>query len=179
MSMRKLRELEGAVLGVVSQHGPLTPYQVRKVFAHSPNPHWNASAGSIYPLIARLSRRRLLAARHHATGARNCLKYSLTTAGLRVLRTWISNIEQTKITTTSDLVRLRVFFLAVLTPAEQRRFVEHMILKISAAIAKDEVYCRKKLKAGDTFAYLGSRGAVLMSRARFGWLKEVRSKLPR
>ena len=32
MSMRKVSELEGAVLGVVSLHDRLTPYQIRKVF---------------------------------------------------------------------------------------------------------------------------------------------------
>jgi DNA-binding PadR family transcriptional regulator len=175
--MRKLSELEGAVLGVVSQHEPLTPYQVRRVFAHSPNPHWSASAGSIYPLVQRLARGRLLTARDHATGARKSLKYSLTAAGRRVLRGWILEVEHTKVATTSDLVRLRVFFLSELAPAEQRQFIDHMIQKIPAVIAQDEDYCRAKQKAGDTFGFMGARGAVLMNRARLEWLKEVRANL--
>ncbi len=173
--MRKLSELEGAVLGVVFQHGPLTPYQVRKVFAHSPNPHWSASAGSIYPLIQRLARQRLLSSRSHTTGARKGLKYSLTAAGRQVLRGWIMEAEHEKIATTSDLIRLRVFFLGVLRPAEQRKFVDHMIAKITAVRELDERYCREKLAAKNTYSYLGGRGALLMSGARLAWLREIKA----
>jgi DNA-binding PadR family transcriptional regulator len=175
--MRKLSELEGAVLGVVSGHGPLTPYQVRKVFAHSPNPHWSASAGSIYPLIRRLARQRWLAARGHATGARKSRKYTLTAAGRRALRGWILEVGHKKIATTSDLVRLRVFFLAALAPGERRKFVDRMIQKLAAMSAKNRAYCRERERAGDRFGHLGARGAVLMNLARLQWLKEVRAKL--
>jgi len=177
--MRNLSELEGAVLGVTSQHGPATPYRVRRAFARSPNPHWRASAGSIYPLIARLTRRRLLAAADHATGARRGRRYSLTAAGRRVLRGWILGVEHGKIATTSDLVRLRVFFLAVLTPAERRAFVDHLIRRLAVALAADEAYQREARAAGDFFEYLGSRGALLMTRARLRWLREVRGHLAR
>jgi DNA-binding PadR family transcriptional regulator len=175
--MRKLSELEGAVLGVVSGHEPLTPYQVRKVFAHSPNPHWSASAGSIYPLIRRLARQRLLAARGHATGARKSLKYTLTAGGRRELRAWILAVEHTKVATTSDLVRLRVFFLAALAGGERRKFVDRMIQKLAAVLARDRAYCRERERAGDRFGHLGARGSLLMNRARLQWLKEVRAKL--
>lgn len=175
--MRKLSELEGAVLGVVSAHEPLTPYQVRKVFAHSANPHWSASAGSIYPLIQRLARQRLLAARGHVTGARKSRKYSLTAAGRRELRSWILEIGHAKVATTSDLVRLRVFFLAALSPAERRKFVDRMIQKLAPVLARDRAYCRERDRAGDRFGHLGARGAVLMNRARLEWLKEIRAQL--
>ena len=175
--MRKLSELEGAVLGVVSQHEPLTPYQVRKIFAHSPNPHWSASAGSIYPLIQRLARRRLLSAKDHAAGARKSIKYSLTATGHRILRVWILEVEHSKIATTSDLVRLRVYFLDVLSKREQLAFVEHMIKRITVALARDERYCAEKLAAKETYSYLGARGAYLMTKARLAWLEELRGHL--
>lgn len=175
VSMRKLSELEGAVLGVVSQHEPLTPYQVRKVFAHSPNPHWSASAGSIYPLVQRLARQRLLSVRDHATGARKSLKYSLTATGRKSLRTWILEVEHGKVAATSDLVRLRVHFLAALTRTEQQTFIDHMIVKIGTSLQRDERYSSAKLAAKDVYGYLGSRGAVLMTKARLTWLEEVKA----
>ena len=46
-------ELEAAVLGVVWQDGPCTPYAIRQHFLESPAPRWSGSAGAIYPLVRR------------------------------------------------------------------------------------------------------------------------------
>jgi DNA-binding PadR family transcriptional regulator len=175
--MRKVSELEGAVLGVVSLHDQLTPYQIRKVFERSPNPHWSGSAGSIYPLVRRLARNRLLTARAHATGERRGLKYKLTASGRRVLRSWIIEAEHEKLVGISDLLRLRFRFLSALTPREQRRFVDTMIKKMSGEVQKIEADNRKQLSSGDAYSYLTARGALLMARARLSWLEEVKRRL--
>lgn len=172
--MRNLSELEGAVLGVVAQHGPLTPYAVRQEFARSPNPHWTASAGSIYPLLRRLERQRFVSARAHATGARRGQKYSLTAAGRKLLRTWILEAQDEKIASTSDLLRLRVHFLAALSPAERVRFIDTALATMRREVTKISAFCRKKEKAGDLFDHIATRGTVLMTRARLAWLREVR-----
>jgi DNA-binding PadR family transcriptional regulator len=175
--MRKLSELEGAVLGVVSLQDAITPYQIRKIFERSPNPHWSGSAGSIYPLVRRLARNRLLSARTHTTGQRRGLKYMLTVSGRRILRSWILEAEHEKLVGISDLLRLRFRFLTALTPREQRRFVETMIHKMRAEIKKIEADNRKQHSAGDPYAYLTARGALLMARSRLNWLEEVRLRL--
>jgi DNA-binding PadR family transcriptional regulator len=177
MSMRKLSELEGAVLGVTSLSEPLTPYQIRKEFARSPNPHWSGSAGSIYPLVERLARNRLLSARAHVTGERRGLKYSLTVAGRKVLRSWILDAQDEKLVGISDLLRLRFRFLSALKTAEQRHFVAAMIRKMTGEVKKIEADCRKKSSSHDNYSYLTARGALLMARARLAWLQEVRTRL--
>jgi DNA-binding PadR family transcriptional regulator len=177
VSMRKLSELEGAVLGVTSLHERLTPYQIRKVFERSPNPHWSGSAGSIYPLVERLTRSRLLSARAHATGKRRGLKYQLTGSGRKVLRSWILEADHEKLVGISDLLRLRFRFLSVLKPMEQQHFVEAMIRKMTAEVRKIEADCRKKSSALDNYSYLTARGALLMARARLAWLQEVMTRL--
>jgi DNA-binding PadR family transcriptional regulator len=177
MSMRKVSELEGAVLGVVSLHDRLTPYQIRKVFERSPNPHWSGSAGSIYPLVLRLARNRLLAAREHATGERRGLKYNLTASGRKILRSWIIEAEHEKLVGISDLLRLRFRFLPALTPKEQRRFVDTMIGKMGVEVKKIEADNRKQLSSGDVYSYLTARGALLMARARLAWLREVKARI--
>jgi DNA-binding PadR family transcriptional regulator len=177
VSMRKLSELEGAVLGVTSLHERLTPYQIRKVFERSPNPHWSGSAGSIYPLVKRLARNRLLSARAHATGERRGLKYQLTASGRKVLRSWILEADHEKLVGISDLLRLRFRFLSALKPVEQRKFLETMIRKMTAEVKKIEADCRKKSSSHDNYSYLTARGALLMARARLTWLREVMTRL--
>jgi DNA-binding PadR family transcriptional regulator len=172
-----MSELEGAVLGVVSLHDGLTPYQIRKMFARSPNPHWSGSAGSIYPLVERLARKRLLSARAHATGKRRGLKYTLTKSGRNVLRSWILEAEHETLVGISDLLRLRVRFLAALKPAEQRKFLEAMIRKMTAEVRKIAADCRKKSSSHDNYSYLTARGALLMARSRLAWLQEVMTRL--
>ncbi|HSV62417.1 MAG TPA: PadR family transcriptional regulator [Chthoniobacterales bacterium] len=172
-----MSELEGAVLGVVSLHDRLTPYQIRKVFERSPNPHWSGSAGSIYPLVQRLARNRLLSVREHATGERRGLKYNLTASGRKILRAWIIEAEHEKLVGISDLLRLRFRFLPALTSKEQRRFVDTMISKMSAEVKKIEADNRKQLSSGDVYSYLTARGALLMARARLAWLREVMARI--
>jgi DNA-binding PadR family transcriptional regulator len=175
--MRKLSELEGAVLGVTSLYEPVTPYQIRKVFERSPNPHWSGSAGSIYPLVERLARNRLLSGRAHATGKRRGLKYNITASGRKVLRSWILEAEHEKLVGISDLLRLRFRFLPALKVAEQRRFVATMIRKMTEEVEKIEADCHQTSSSHDDYLHLTARGALLMARARLAWLQEVWARL--
>jgi len=175
--MRKLSELEGAVLGTVSNRQPVTPYQIRKTFAASPNPHWSASAGSIYPLVQRLAAARLLSSRDHATGARKGSKYSITDSGRRQLRQWILDSEQDRVLGIADLLRLRVTFLTVLEPPEQREFLDRMIGKLEAEVQKIADDKRMKARGDDVHAELTAHGALLIAKARLIWLNDVKARL--
>ena len=75
MGSDALSEIEACVLALVSVDGPATPYAIRKVFLNSPNPQWSGSAGTIYPLIGRLLRRKI-------EGVANLRPCSITAAGL-------------------------------------------------------------------------------------------------
>ena len=54
MTIRVLSELEGVCLGLVRKHEPCTAYRVRQELKAAPSSHWQASAGSVYPLLTRL-----------------------------------------------------------------------------------------------------------------------------
>src|SRR5262252_1915289 len=88
-SVRRLTELEGAVLGVIARSSPCTPYRVRRVFLDSPSPYWSGSAGAIYPLLRRLEQRGLLTSRKRRTGRRAALAYTLTARGTQAFRAWL------------------------------------------------------------------------------------------
>src|SRR5215471_20999039 len=77
----RVSEIEACVLGLLSVDGPATPYAIRKVFLESPNPQWSGSAGTIYPLIERLLRRKLIRSKLCLTGKRRGQRISVTVSG--------------------------------------------------------------------------------------------------
>jgi DNA-binding PadR family transcriptional regulator len=175
--MRKLSELEGAALGIIARAQPLTPYQLRKYFAISPNPHWSASAGSIYPLVERLEAARLVRAEEHATGERVGWKYSITVTGRKRLRTWILGGDTVKVIGLPDLLRVRVAMMPVLPPAEQRQFIALMEQKLRETLAITRADVARKQQEGDPLNLLISRGALLQTEARLHWIHEVQATL--
>src|SRR5678816_754449 len=82
-------ELEGAILGVVFEEGPSTPYAVLSVFARSRSSYWSASTGAVYPAIRRLLRRGLLTATKRSRGTRSSSLCTLTPQGRSALVRWI------------------------------------------------------------------------------------------
>jgi PadR family transcriptional regulator len=70
---RALTELESCVLGVVWQRGPCTAYTVRRE-------HWSSSAGSIYPVLARLESLGLIDGEEASWGAGTKKHYRATAA---------------------------------------------------------------------------------------------------
>ncbi|MBA4138802.1 MAG: hypothetical protein C0518_15965 [Opitutus sp.] len=175
--MRKLSELEGAALGIIARAQPVTPYQVRKIFAQSPNPHWSASAGSIYPLIKRLEEAHFVSAEEHATGERFGQKYALTKTGRKRLRHWILGGDHVKLVGLPDLVRIRVAMMLVLSADEQRQFLTAMEQKLleALAITRADVTLKAAEKDRDPLSLLISRGALLQTEARLVWIREVQA----
>jgi DNA-binding PadR family transcriptional regulator len=175
--MRKLSELEGAVLGLVATHQPVTPYQIRKIFAQCPNQHWSASAGAIYPLMDRLATARLVSVREHTQGDRIGQHFSITATGKKRLRSWILAADHGRLTTIADLVRLRISFIRELTENERRAFLADMIAKIGAEAERMAREERTLRDGNDPIEYLIARGGLIMAQARLTWLHEVKQRL--
>jgi len=171
-------EIEGSVLAMVWAEGPLTPYAIRKDFLNSPNPQWSGSAGTIYPLIARLRRRGWIRSEVRLRGKRKGNYISLTATGLRALRRWLcAPLAEWVVGVPPDPLRTRVRFLGVLSSREQREFLraaqrgprEHLKL-----VENDWRYSyspRTKLRK------LQARGALLSMQARCAYVREVAKAL--
>jgi DNA-binding PadR family transcriptional regulator len=172
--MKNLSELEGAVLGMVWVRAPCTPYRVRQFFLRSPSPHWSGSAGAVYPLLDRLTRRRLLAFQTRFTGRRSGREYRLTRRGLEELRRWIAGgISERTAGVPVDPLRVRIRFLGSLSLNQRNAFLKEARRKVGAHLRTVERDCRARRAAGDTFSYLTARGALLALRARIAWLREA------
>jgi DNA-binding PadR family transcriptional regulator len=173
----KLSEIEACVLGLISVDGPATPYAIRKVFLESPNPQWSGSAGTIYPLIARLLRRKLIRSKVCLTGKRRSHRISVTTSGSWALEQWLSvPIPEWVAGVPPDPLRTRVRFLDAMSNNQQRVFLLNAHQRTQAHLSVVEADCARK-RAKGRFQYLMARGALLSMQSRCAFLQEVADML--
>jgi DNA-binding PadR family transcriptional regulator len=177
--MAKLSELEGAVLGLVHDMGPATPYAIRRVFLDSPAPQWSGSAGAIYPLFRRLERRGLVRSEASATGRRASRLYTLTPEGLRGLRGWLVPLPHEAVGVPMDPLRTRLRFLGALPAGQRAGFLTEARQRLREHLRVVREDCLRRRRGGDRYDYLMARGALLAVRARLAWLKEVSAALSR
>jgi DNA-binding PadR family transcriptional regulator len=169
----QLSEIEACVLALVSVDGPATPYAIRKVFLDSPSPQWSGSAGTIYPLIERLLRRKLIRSKLCLTGKRRGYQISLTTAGSRALGLWLFvPIPEWVAGVPPDPLRTRVRFLGTIRPHLRRAFLQDAHRRTQAHLRTVEADCERK-RAKDKFQYLMARGALLSMQSRCAFVQEV------
>ena len=178
--MRQLTELEGVCLGMISRLGQCTAYRVRRQLAASPSTHWQASAGSVYPLLSRLEEDGLLFATEDKEDGRGRRLLRPSAKGKRALRNWIrAGADPRQVAAVMDPVRSRIFYLDTLDAAEQRRFLDDVVDELQAFldIAREELDLRPADE--DLCEHLGAQGAMLLTAARLDWLKAVRKRLER
>ena len=177
-SQRPLSELEGVCLGIVFRHQPCTAYQVRSELRTAPSSHWRASAGSVYPLLARLERDGLLATTSDANDGRGRKHLNITSSGKAALRTWVlAGADPDLVSSLTDPVRSRTFFLDVLAGTRQLAFLDQLIAELDSYLAATRTHLAEVSAGADLYDYLGSLGAVRITAARLGWLREVRGRL--
>ena len=173
---RTLTELESCVLGVVWQRGPCTAYTVRQEFAISNSSHWSSSAGSIYPVLARLESLGLIEAEEASWGAGRKKHYRVTEAGLATLKMWIGPpLPDWTGAATFDPIRTRMYFLTALPPARRRKFLAEAerITREELARFQESVH----MKAEDAHERLASLGIIYELEGRLKWLAAVRKEM--
>ncbi len=176
--MRQLRELEGICTGIVEKSGPCTAYHVRSELKISPSAHWQASAGSVYPLLARLEVQGLLTGIDDPQDGRGRRLLRATAKGRAALREWIKAGAQPKlITSITDPVRSRMFFLQALSAADQRAYLDRTIQQMQAHLSETQARRAGADIVKDRYDYYGALGAEKLTHTRLEWLKTVRAGL--
>jgi DNA-binding PadR family transcriptional regulator len=172
-----LSEIEGCVLALIHESGPATPYAIRKEFLSSPSPQWSGSAGTIYPLVERLTKRGLIRTTVHLTGQRQGRRMSLTAMGVRAFRRWLSiPVPDWVAGIPPDPLRTRVRFLGALPISGQRAFVAEAVRVAGRQLRVLEAD-GKVQRARGPFPHLMSRGALLSMQARLAFLEETAKAL--
>lgn len=176
--MRKLSELEGVCLGLVRKFQPCTAYQVRRALKDSPSTHWQASAGSVYPLLKRFEEAGLVTATSDKTDGRGRKLISATDDGKQALKQWItSGTRPEMVSAIMDPARSRMFFLDVLPSKQRKSYINELIDQMERHLLDTRLRLETVPESQDQFGHFGALAAVRMTEARLDWLKHVHSKL--
>ncbi len=157
-------------MGVVLKRGPCVAYAVVKEFAESRTKHYRSGAGSVYPLMKRLTDSGLLAL--------EAKKYSITEAGKQTLADWLTGpLCKSDFYCGLDELRSRAYFFKLVGLESAASFVEHGLEGLGDLLE----HCNETLESyrmsGDKFSELAMRGAVLETEARIQWMTEMREEL--
>ena len=170
-------ELESCVLGIVWERGPCTAYVIRTVFRESLSSYWSGSAGAIYPLVARLEARGLIAAKTAAWGERSKKELTITPEGLAALRSWLRPLPKWTGSPPVDPIRTRMFFLGTLPAEEWEAFLADAEARIRADMDTIRQECESLRQKGEILNALATQGGLRAQEARLQWLAEVRREL--
>ena len=168
----RMTELDYTILAIIARDGPLSAYDVRKVFARSLTSTWSSSTGSIYPSIRRLENARYVAA-SSPKGARARKTIRVTAAGRVALEHWLEAITPEMAGPTPHPVRTRMYFLGILEPAKRSAIIRKAIASTRAATnaAEQRRAARANANRNDVVQDLASEGVVYELRGRLHWLE--------
>ncbi len=176
--MRKITELEGVCLSIINKHQPCTAYRVRSELKQAPSSHWRGSAGSVYPMLARLENEQFLTSKVDSRDGRGRQELRTTANGRAAIRAWImTGAEQDLISSVTDPLRSRLFFLDVLKAKQRIQFLDKLIFEVQCYLGETKSHLAARPIADDPYEHLGSLGAVKITEARLSWLVTVRKRL--
>jgi DNA-binding PadR family transcriptional regulator len=139
-------------------------------FATSQNLAFRSKAGSIYPLMTRLTQAGLL--------MNEGRKYRLAPAGMDELTAWVrAPFSADQVSTNLDLLRSRMYFLDVLDKAEVDGFLDYAESELKLLLERVQALVDEHRKIGDYYGELATIGAVKETEARIAWIQAVRERL--
>jgi DNA-binding PadR family transcriptional regulator len=161
-----LSDNEGSLLGLVLRRQPVTAYQLFRVYEQSPVTSFNASKGSLYPLIRRMLAAGLLEAEHKSGDGRNPASLRCTKAGEQAVRSWLKNLRTSHVML-DDPLRTMMLSLDQLGRDEQIEWVTEAKRLVAEKMALVEQYSRSVQVPFQEIAHRSAMGAL---RAKMEWL---------
>ncbi len=167
---RALSTLELTALGVVLKRGPCVAHAVVKEFAGSRTKQYHSGAGSVYPLMKRLTDAGLLAV--------DANKYSITDLGKRALADWLeAPLSKSDFHCGLDELRSRFYFFKLIETDSALSFIVQGLEGLRDLLEYCNLTVEGYRASGDRFSELAMRGAVLETEARIQWMCEIRDEL--
>lgn len=171
--MHRLNDHEGIFLSLVRRLEPTTAYQVAKVYEQSPVTNYKTHKGKIYPIIARLEERGLLARRRVVSDKRGTEEISCTPAGVEALREWVMRDDPNHLLI-DDPLRMKVQTFDLLSRAEQIAWVAAMRESLHRKLEEVEDYGHSVTLP---FKDVVHDNAVRSIRMRIDWLDSLTKSL--
>lgn len=175
-----MTELDHTILGVIARDGPLSAYDVRRVFARSTTPLWSSSQGSVYPAIKRLLATGWIRATDAGRGRRR-QDLNITEQGKVALEAWLADLASWMGAVTADPIRTRAYFLPLVPIAQRRRFVAEALRYTNEAIEHlERLRHENPVERNDgrgSHERLVDLGALYALKAKRQWLKHLGAEL--
>lgn len=139
---REISTLGRALLGLLLE-GPLSGYDIRRIFTRTPMGTFSDSPGAIYPALDRLEAAGLVRGRvESSAGLRRRKTFQLTPAGTASLKRWLSEpVTRDDVVHDTDQLMLRFGFMdAGLGEAASVRFLTSLQHELKAYIPELKLY---------------------------------------
>lgn len=169
----KLTDHEGTLLALLVRAGPITAYQIARVYEESPVTSFNTSKGKLYPLIRRLRERGLLCAQAVPGDARGTERVDATEAGREAARRWALEIRPGHLLL-EDPLRTKLQSFDLLSRDERIEWCVSAKAMLKEKLDRVEAY---RGEAEVPFQDLVHDGAVSAIRARMDWLDRVLQRI--
>lgn len=164
-----------ALLGLL-HNGPLSGYDLRKIFQSTPMGHYSSSPGAIYPALRRLEQQGLISG---SVDRRQSLRprktFRPTALGTEALRAWLTQpVTHDDVVFGLDVLLLRFAFMGNLQAAvETRRFLQAMVRELEGYVEELELQL-EALPAGPTpHGKLALECGIESQRAHLRWARRA------
>lgn len=162
-------ENEGVLLALVARSGPMTAYQISKVYEESPVSNFNTSKGKIYPMIRRLLASALLSSEAVTGDGRGTEQLSITQSGIQAVRQWVLRTSQAQLLP-DDPIRTRLQSANLLSHEERISWISDLQDQLRAKLESLERY---GAEVSTPFHDLVHENAVRSLLSRMEWLDSV------
>jgi len=126
--MAELSPTGRVILGIIGVGGPHSGYEIKQLVDNAARFFWAVSYGQLYPELRRLAAAGLIAAKDDPTGGRARVRWSITAAGRRTLRDWLT-ADDAGTFELRDEGMLRLFFLDGVPEAERAAVLERIVAR--------------------------------------------------
>jgi len=130
---------EGSLLALVLRRQPVTAYQLFRIYELSPVTSFNASKGSLYPMIARLKAAGLLEGQRIKGDARRSESLRCTPAGRDAVKTWVMDLRPGHVAL-DDPLRTKLLSFDCLSEEEQLAWVQRALALVAERTVLVERY---------------------------------------
>lgn len=171
---RKLSTIELTVLGIAWLRGPCTIYVVMKILSQAGSTYHKSRAGTTYSVAHRLLEFGLLE-KIEETGDNGEQLVRVSEEGIVILKDWYRPpIPMFEVAFSSDLIRLRFYFMGVLDREERLAFVDDARVGLHTFLERCHELMLKNEEVGDYYGILATLAAIKETEARIEWLEVVR-----
>jgi DNA-binding PadR family transcriptional regulator len=139
---REIPLLGQALLGLLME-GPLSGYDIRRIFTQTPMGTFSDSPGAIYPALKRLETDGLVRGRvERSSGLRQRKTFRLTRAGTSTFKRWLSTpVTHEDVVHSTDELMLRFGFMDLgLGEAASARFLKRLQHELKTYIPELKLY---------------------------------------